>query len=272
MFLSSSCASSTHNEKEIVAEWVGKEIIIPEQLTFQILEEAVDIGLALPDYRIVNYVDSTGCTSCRLKLPLWEETINEFRSLPNVEVECLTIVNAPNEKEIGFLIKRGNYLHPIALDSDNTFDRINNLPNDHEYHTFLLDSENRVLAIGNPVLNPKIKDLYKRIILVEEEDVVNKFDRLKSRSLGVVHCNSTANANFSIINTDSMTLHIQAIIPSCDCVSASSSSETILPNSANEICLTFSADSLTGGFSRYVDIYYNEKDNPDRFTVYGFTK
>lgn len=84
MFLSSSCASSTHNEKEIVAEWVGKEIIIPEQLTFQILEEAVDIGLALPDYRIVNYVDSTGCTSCRLKLPLWEETINEFRSLPNV--------------------------------------------------------------------------------------------------------------------------------------------------------------------------------------------
>ena len=32
------------------------------------------------------------------------------------------------------------------------------------FQTFLLDKDNKVLAMGNPILNPKIKELYLKII------------------------------------------------------------------------------------------------------------
>lgn len=33
------------------------------------------------------------------------------------------------------------------------------------FQTFLLDKNKKIVAIGNPVLNPKIKDIYLNIIL-----------------------------------------------------------------------------------------------------------
>ena len=32
------------------------------------------------------------------------------------------------------------------------------------FHTFLLDKSNKIIAIGNPIHNPKIKELYLKII------------------------------------------------------------------------------------------------------------
>ena len=104
-------------------------------------------------------------------------------------------------------------MHPVAVDRNNTFGLLNNLPKKVEYHTFLLDSDNRVLAIGNPVLNPKIKELYKRIILNDENNVV-QFEKIESRALGVLHCNDTISTIFTIPNYDSIAYHIQAVIPS----------------------------------------------------------
>jgi len=129
------------------------------------------------------------------------------------------------------------------------------------------------LAIGNPVFNPKIKDLYRRIILEEaEEDPIAKFGKLESRSLGLVRRNDTATAAFSITNSDSTALHIQALVPSCNCISATTDTDIIPPHSDAVIDVTFSADSTTGSFNKYVDIYYEEKENPDRLTIYGFIK
>lgn len=36
------------------------------------------------------------------------------------------------------------------------------------FHTFLLDKDNKVLAIGNPIHNPKVKELYLKIIQGEK--------------------------------------------------------------------------------------------------------
>ena len=38
------------------------------------------------------------------------------------------------------------------------------LPDKEEFHTFLLDEENRVLLVGNPVRNIKLKKLYLDVI------------------------------------------------------------------------------------------------------------
>ena len=36
------------------------------------------------------------------------------------------------------------------------------------FQTFLLDRNNRVIAIGNPIYNPKVKELYLKIIKGEK--------------------------------------------------------------------------------------------------------
>lgn len=263
---------SDRNEANIVAEWFGKEISIPEQLKFQILDDEIDINVWTTDYKIVNYVDSNGCTSCRMKLPLWKEVIDELHSLPDISLGCLTIVNTSDLNEIKSLLKRDVYLHPVAVDSNNIFAQLNELPSSLEYNTFLLDADNKVLAIGNPVLNPKIKELYKRIILDGEEDLIYRFNGLYARSFGLVRRHSTSTINHYIVNNDSITLHIQAIVPSCDCVNTTTQSEIVLPYAETEINLTFSTDSSAGEYCRYVDVFYKEKDNPDRFTIYGIVK
>lgn len=50
------------------------------------------------------------------------------------------------------------------MDSANSFERNISLFQKSEFQTLLLDRNNRIVAIGNPVHNPKIKDLYLKII------------------------------------------------------------------------------------------------------------
>lgn len=85
--MTSSC--SNRDEKAIVSEWIDKEITIPEQLSFEVLGERIYDGILSSDYKIINYIDSEGCTSRRMKLPFWNETINEFNSMPDCDIDFI---------------------------------------------------------------------------------------------------------------------------------------------------------------------------------------
>lgn len=263
------CQLSNISQREVVAEWSGREISIPENLTFQISTTDIDIDLDTPNFKVINYVDSTGCTSCRMKLARWNGVIDEFKALPGVDIEILTIVNTADLHEILFQFNQNKYLHPIAIDSANIFDKTNALPVEPEYHTFLLNADNEVLAIGNPVNNPKIKDLYRDILLEESDTHIERFGALKSQSLGVLSPGDTAKVSFSLPNADCFIPHILDIIPSCDCVLASVITQS---NFVENINVTFVADSTKGSFIRHVDVFYQEKENPDRLTIYGYIK
>lgn len=263
------CQLSNTSQREVVSEWSGRDISIPENLTFQISTTDIDIDLDAPNFKVINYVDSTGCTSCRMKLARWNGVIDEFKALPGVDIEILTIVNTADMHEILFQINQNKYLHPIAIDSANIFDKTNALPVEPEFHTFLLNADNEVLAIGNPVNNPKIKDLYRNILLEESDTHIERFGALKSQSLGVLSAGDTAKVSFPLPNADCFMPHILDIIPSCDCVSASVITQS---NFVNNINVTFVADSTKGSFIRHVDVFYQEKENPDRLTIYGYIK
>ena len=60
-----SCSGSIKEQQGIVAEWTGKEIVIPEGLEFQVGNIPVDYDFDAADFKIVTYVDSSGCTNCQ---------------------------------------------------------------------------------------------------------------------------------------------------------------------------------------------------------------
>jgi len=65
---------------QVVKEWQGKEIVFPEKMIFtQFGQDTVPYSLSESPYKIVMYVDSVGCTSCKLQLHKWKEFITEAR-------------------------------------------------------------------------------------------------------------------------------------------------------------------------------------------------
>ena len=48
--------------------WNNREIIFPTDLHFFIANEPIDLSQGRFNYSIVNYIDSGGCKSCKLKL------------------------------------------------------------------------------------------------------------------------------------------------------------------------------------------------------------
>ena len=271
--LTSSCNNKRAAHTNIIAEWVGREIVIPDDLVYQIKDDTIDLDLSRPDFKIISYVDSTGCTSCRMKLTMWSELINELKSLPDVDVEVIMIINTDTPKEITYLLQRDNYLNPVAIDRNNLFDRLNELPPKSEHHTFLLDAENKVIAIGNPVLNPKIKDIFLQYITEGDElPYTNDMCKEPVQPVGVINKGDTVQKLFYINNFDTINYTLQAIVPSCDCISASADIANINVGGLKKITVSYVADSLPGYFNRYVDIFFNEKELPERLIVYGYNE
>ncbi|MCI5706955.1 MAG: hypothetical protein MR298_06490 [Odoribacter sp.] len=55
--------------------------------------------------------------------------------------------------------------YPILIDTLGEFERLNpHLPKNQALHTFLLDENNRVILVGNPLRNKKIKDMFYKIV------------------------------------------------------------------------------------------------------------
>jgi hypothetical protein len=61
--------------------------------------------------------------------------------------------------------QREQFDYPIFIDPNATFVKQNpKLPKNRQLHSFLLDRNNRVVMVGNPLHNPVLWELYKKTI------------------------------------------------------------------------------------------------------------
>lgn len=271
--------SSVSNEQQIVSEWMGREISMPDELVFQIQDSQIDLSSYTPDFRIINFIDSSGCTSCKLKLPVWDKLIKELKAINDVDVEVMTIVDTRNSRDLQYILQRDNFAYPVAIDQAGLFNKENDLPQEAMFNTFLIDKDNNVVAIGNPVINPKIRDLYKKIIIndsgVNPTESDNHDIRLvvePSQSLGAVDKDTQLSVRYAVINNTDQRYTVQEIVPSCDCISATCDQSELLPGQSAILTLSFATDSITGPFKKYADLFFNEKDTPERVTLFGYVK
>lgn len=158
------CISCKDNEKgkiaRLVTEWQGKEVLLPESSIFTIQGKDTVQVATNAEHKILVYVDSTGCTSCRLQLHKWKELISEVDSLSGNTVQFLFYLTPKSVKEARYITRRDDFTHPLCIDLNNEIGRMNHFPTEDMFHTFLLDADNRVKVIGNPIHNKAVRSLY----------------------------------------------------------------------------------------------------------------
>lgn len=126
--------------------------------------DTIQAGIINSKYSIITYVDSVGCTSCKLALNRWLKFMAELDTITKSSVPVHFFLNPSDKDEVIELFERNKFDYPVCLDESDSINILNKFPKDIFFQTFLLDKDNRVIAIGNPVLNLKIKDLYFNII------------------------------------------------------------------------------------------------------------
>jgi hypothetical protein len=169
---------------EVLEEWTDKKIEFPKNIQCCIAGDdtlsSVCNKLLEKDFKILLYVDSTGCSDCRLKLFEWQKIISESDSLFCDKVGFLFFFQPKSKKELSLIFEINDFSYPVFIDKNNTIYKLNKFSAKEQYQCFLLDKNNVVLAIGNPVLNPKIWKLYKDIIIEESYNPVIQIATLKS--------------------------------------------------------------------------------------------
>lgn len=167
-FLLSGCNSNRQKIQEIVNHWSGREIIFTDSLSMKIFgrDTCADI-MAAHKYKILNYIDTSGCGECQLRFYDWRRIQYQIDSL-QADVSIVYIVFVKDYMPIELSQKVNKFNIPILYDSLGIMERKNNFAFSPQYKTFLLDSANRVIGIGNPVTNAQIWELYKKKIMEEK--------------------------------------------------------------------------------------------------------
>ena len=142
--------------KHLVSEWQGKEIRFPKDMVFaRFATDTVDFTLPKSPHKVLVFVDSIGCTSCKLQLHRWKELIQYTDSITQGTVPFLFFFQSDDKKEIRYLLKKDNFDKPICLDQSDKLNELNHFPADGRFQTFLLDKYNKVVVIGNPIHKPE---------------------------------------------------------------------------------------------------------------------
>lgn len=257
------------NNKEkfalLVQEWQGKEIVFPQDMAFtRFVTEPVDYRIPDAEYKVLVYVDSVGCTSCKLQLPKWQELIAHVDSATNGNVPFIFVFQSKDDRELRYILKRDNFDRPVCIDRGDGFDKLNKFPQEITFQTFLLDKDNKVKVIGNPVHNLAVRDLYlKQITGMQYQEALPKTTLETDKAeydLGTVKEGTTKKQTVTVRNTGTSVFKLKGFTTSCDCTEATCDWEELQPGESGTVTVSYEAEQ-PGDFYRTVEIYGNIPNN-----------
>ena len=279
LFVFSACQDNNKQEiTQIIKEWQGKEIVFPENPTFtQFGQDTIPYQIPESEYKLLLYVDSVGCTSCILQLHKWKELIEQVDSLSSETVPVLFFFHPKDTREIAYLLKRDDIIIPVCIDEKDHFNSINNFPTNQSFQCFLLDKDNKVVFIGNPVHNTRIKEMYLSEIASGVEIATPLSENTTVRieqtdfDLGTMKQGEAAIIKAVIYNTGDVPFKIHNLEVSCECTTVEYKQGVVSPNKALELEITQIAEDM-GEFFRVIYIYGNTEQSPLTIMLEGEVK
>lgn len=274
MFLLSCKESDKEKITRLMLEWQGKEVQFPSKMIFTKLgSDTVDYQIPQTEYKILVYVDSIGCTSCKLQLDKWKEFIAKLDSSTGGAVPVLFFFQSEDLHEIKYILKRDGFDLPVNLDSRDELNKLNHFSNDLNFQTFLLDKNNRIKVIGNPIHNLNIRDLYLNTITKGSTRILNPVLTtveipLTEIDLGSFPENETKKVDFIIKNTGNYPLLLKGATSSCACTIVEINRQQAPPKGELKLTVQYKPDQR-GDFLRTVSLFINSVNSPIVLTITG---
>ncbi len=239
-------------------------------------KDTVDFPINNADYKIVAYVDSVGCMSCKLQLPRWKDFISEIDSLTGHFIPFVFYFHPNDIKELRYITRRDNFEYPICIDVEDKFNSLNHFPDKMEFQTFLIDMNNKVVAIGNPIHNSKVKELYCKILRGKDSEISKiAMTEVSVDSAGIDFGSFPKEVkqerNFVLTNTGKDMLVIQDVVTSCGCTKVSYSKAPIRSGEQTELTVTYEAEKAEH-FNKTVTVYCNSNLSPLKLKIKGKAK
>jgi hypothetical protein len=258
--------------QRMLKEWMAKIIIFPDSIKSlyvtnghvmtDIIKQSND-----KDYKILFYADSAGCTSCKLQLPTWKSYIEELSD----KVDFLFWLYSKNDHELFILLLDAQFIYPIYIDKNDTLNKLNHFPNNSVFQCFLLNKDNKILAIGNPANNSGIWELYKQIITGEISDkppVTTIEPAQIETELKDLQIGKTSEAAFTLKNTGTQPLVIQRVDASCGCTVPEWEKRPIAAGESTEIKVKITPERREY-FNKTVTVYCNTEKGQISLIVKG---
>lgn len=275
MFCIAACHNTSKTAADMVDHWLDKKVIFPANSVFTLYgKDTVDYTTTYVDYKLLVYVDTVGCTSCKLQLEQWHDWIQYLNKKSPYKVSYLFYFFPKNAEELKELLEYNKFPIPVCMDEKDEINHLNHF--NKGIHVLLLDENDRVVLIGNPILNPKIKDLYWQVLIPQEEPVKTKnvittvLIKDSVINLGKVHQDSIS-AVFQIENIGKYPYFISSLQTSCGCTLAEYDKKTLLPGGKTYIRVKVNKKQA-GFFRETIVVYSNISDNPTYLVVQGDIK
>jgi hypothetical protein len=143
--------------------WLGKKMFLPHY-------DSLDKSYSLKNkgIKIVSYIDGN-CGKCIEEVFKWKQLTTKNKVFDKVDI--IFFINSMDfESLISFIEFKEPFPLPLINDKENVFFSRNGLADNKMFQTFMLDQNNNVLIVGNPMLGDKILQLYIRTIQELNED------------------------------------------------------------------------------------------------------
>lgn len=267
------CCSCGNRVAEEYSRWISKYVDIPTDLVFvKDIFDTVPVDLN-HKIKVFSYNDSSGCLNCNLSLSRWKPFIEQVDSITGGKVSFVHVVNVANMSTLKDVVF-GNFFHyPICVDREDKVNMLNHFSTDFNYRTFLLDSSNHIILIGNPVQNPKIKDLYLHTICEQLGIEYNqhppvKMDIKNEINFGLFAKSESKSAQFVIPNHTESEIQIDTIFTSCECTTATIDNTIINPSGSANLTVSYTPDGV-GEFYREVYVQIKGEERPRIYNIRG---
>ena len=206
----------------------------------------------------------------------WKDLVTEVDSLTDGAVPFLFYFQTKDLKELRYLTRREGFTYPVCFDEKDELDALNRFPDEMMFQTFLLDKENKVVAIGNPVHNPKVKELYLKVMTgkggQEATEVLTEVSvDQKVLDFGSFPKEEKREGRFVLTNTGKNLLVVHDIVTSCGCTQVEYKKSPVRPGETLELKVSYEAEE-SGFFNKTLTVYCSAENSPLRLMVRGSAK
>ncbi len=169
----SGCVISSEKENKkneiasVVSNLYGKSVLFHDSLILYIEGEPINgqqFVHELSERKIISVIEGN-CSKCIQQFNKWIPFYNRLKSI-GMENKLIFFVENVDPK---FFMEYYHHDIPeefiLIFDEKDDFSRMNELPKNKMLKTFLVDSANRIIFVGNPLLGKRLMDYYYDEIL-----------------------------------------------------------------------------------------------------------